>query len=346
MESAQDFARTVMVTGGAGFIGSNFIRLVLAERSGARVVNVDALTYAGCVDNLTDVQGDARYTFVRADVRDAPAMAQVFERFAPDAVVHFAAESHVDRSIADPSLFQSVNVGGTAALLEAARAAWACRDGFRAGCRFLHVSTDEVYGDLPLDPCCSDGSDAFREDAPLRPRSPYAASKAAAEMFVGAYGATYGLPIVTVRCSNNYGLRQHAEKLIPKTIERACAGLPVPLYGSGSNVRDWLYVQDCCRGVLAALEKGRAGHVYNLGGGCALPNVRLVEAVRDALHDAGAARAAAFSVEHVADRPGHDRRYAMNCEKAAAELGWRPTTPFEEGMRATVAWYLERAGVV
>ena len=189
MESAQGFARTVMVTGGAGFIGSNFVRLMLAERPDVRVVNVDALTYAGCVDNLADVQDDSRYVFVRADVRDRAAMAQAFARYAPDAAVHFAAESHVDRSIESPLLFHDVNAGGTVALLEAARDAWACGDGFREGCLFVHVSTDEVYGDLPFD---SRGDDAFREDAPLRPRSPYAASKAAAEMFVRAYGSTYG----------------------------------------------------------------------------------------------------------------------------------------------------------
>ncbi len=343
MDWAQGFARTVVVTGGAGFIGSNFVRLMLARRPDVRVVNVDALTYAGCADNLADVQDDPRYVFVRADVRDRAAMARVFARYAPDAAVHFAAESHVDRSIENPLLFHDVNAGGTVALLEAARDAWACGDGFREGCLFVHVSTDEVYGDLPLD---SREDDAFREGAPLCPRSPYAASKAAAEMFVRAYGSTYGLPAAVVRCSNNYGPRQHEEKLIPKTIACACAGLPVPLYGSGLNVRDWLYVEDCCGGVLAALEKGRPGQAYNLGGGCALPNVRLIEAVRSALADAGFDRAAAFVVEHVADRKGHDRRYAMNCEKAAAELGWRPTTPFDEGMRATVAWYLDRAGIV
>lgn len=389
MGSTGNGAQTILVTGGSGFIGSNFIRFVLAERADVRVVNMDALTYAADPRNLADVQDDARYVFVRADVRDASAIDGVFARFSPDAVVHFAAESHVDRSIAAPGLFQETNVGGTVAVLEAARRCWSSADGVREGHVFVHVSTDEVYGDLPLEEdvsdaacalgcasglpsgrgaspraaalpdeadeafaaaCCgtktrTSAADAFVEDSPLLPRSPYAASKAAAEMFVRSYRQTYGLPAVIVRCSNNYGPRQHEEKLIPKTIACACAGVPVPLYGSGLNVRDWLYVKDCCRGVLAALEKGRPGQAYNLGGGCALPNVRLIEAVRSALSEAGFDRAAAFSVERVADRKGHDRRYAMNCEKAAAELGWRPTMSFEEGMRATVAWYLKRAGI-
>lgn len=334
--------RTFLVTGGAGFIGSHFVRMLLRERSDAFVANVDALTYAAAPCNPTDVEDDGRYAFVRADVRDADAMRAAFARYRPDVVVHFAAESHVDRSIADPMLFQDVNVGGTATLLEAARGAWACDEGGE-GRLFVHVSTDEVYGDLPFEPADATGSsDAFREDAPLRPRSPYAASKAAAEIFVRAYGETYGLPAIIVRCSNNYGPRQHAEKLIPKAISCALAGKPLPLYGSGRNVRDWLYVDDCCRGILAAARKGRPGEAYNLGGACPVSNGSLLLVLQDELRTASAGRLS-LGFEHVADRLGHDRRYAMDCKKAAAELGWRPTTAFREGLRSTVAWYLARA---
>ncbi|MDO4443537.1 MAG: dTDP-glucose 4,6-dehydratase [Slackia sp.] len=348
--------QTFLVTGGAGFIGSNFIRLLLDECDDAFVVNVDLLTYAADPCNLAGVEGDGRYAFVRADARDASAMAGVFSRFAPDVVIHFAAESHVDRSIAHPLLFQETNVGATVALLEAARSHWERGGGFRDGCMFVHVSTDEVYGDLPLEPVrptasrastssacapCPWDVDAFCEDASLRPRSPYAASKASAEMFVRSYGETYGLPAVVVRCSNNYGPHQHEEKLIPKAIACALSGEPFPLYGSGANVRDWLYVKDCCRGILAAMRYGRAGEAYNLAGGCAMANLQLIDALRAALRDASAGRLA-LGIEHVADRPGHDRRYAMNGEKAAAELGWRPEMPFADGLRTTVAWYLRR----
>lgn len=335
--------QTFLVTGGAGFIGSHFIRLLLEERPDAFVVNVDALTYAAGPCSPADVEGDGRYAFVHADVRNEAAMRAVFARYRPDVVVHFAAESHVDRSIENPMLFQDVNVRGTATLLEAAHGVWACDEGGGEGCLFVYVSTDEVYGDLPFEPVDATGfSDAFREDAPLRPRSPYAASKAAAEMFVRAYGETYGLPAVVVRCSNNYGPRQHAEKLIPKAIACALAGKPLPLYGSGRNVRDWLYVDDCCRGILAAACKGRPGEAYNLGGACPVSNAALLLALQDELRVASADRLS-IEFEHVADRPGHDRRYAMDCGKAAAELGWRPTTAFREGLRSTVAWYLARA---
>lgn len=336
---AGDFVQTFLVTGGAGFIGSHFIGALSALPEDVRVVNVDALTYASTPSLSDEAARDGRCVFVHADVRDEAAMRVVFARYRPDIVVHFAAESHVDRSIADPMLFQDVNVGGTATLLEAARSAWACGEGRL----FVHVSTDEVYGDLPFEPADATGSsDAFREDAPLRPRSPYAASKAAAEMFVRAYGETYGLPAVIVRCSNNYGPRQHAEKLIPKAIACALAGKPLPLYGSGRNVRDWLYVGDCCRGILAAVRKGRSGEAYNLGGACPVSNAALLLALQDELRAASEGRLS-LEFEHVADRLGHDRRYAMDCRKAAAELGWRPTTAFRDGLRSTVAWYLARA---
>lgn len=334
---------TLLVTGGSGFIGSNFVRHVLAAHPEARVVNVDALTYAADPGNLADAARNPRYAFVCADVRDAAAMADVFARFSPDTVVHFAAETHVDRSIAAPLLFHDVNAGGTVSLLEAARAAWGVQPVSSHRRLFLHVSTDEVYGHLPL---ASSGDDAFRESAPLRPRSPYAASKAAAEMYVRAFAQTYGLPTAVVRCSNNYGPRQHAEKLIPKAIACAFAGEPFPLYGAGGNVRDWLHVDDCCRGIMAAVRAGRPGEAYNLGGSCPRSNAQVLAA----LHRELPRRVAGLTLPtpatvRVSDRPGHDLRYAMNCEKAARELGWRPRIGFEEGLRSTILHYAsERPG--
>nr|WP_181448075.1 dTDP-glucose 4,6-dehydratase [Dissulfurirhabdus thermomarina] len=306
-----------MVTGGCGFIGTNFVRLVMEGRDW-EVVNLDALTYAGNPANLADLEGDPRYRFVHGRIEDAGLVAELVAGV--DAVVHFAAESHVDRSILDAQPFVVTNVLGTQVLLDAARRSPRLR-------RFVHVSTDEVYGSLgPEDP-------PFTEETPLAPNSPYAASKAASDLLARAAFKTHGLPVVVTRCSNNYGPYQFPEKLIPLMIANAWAGRPLPVYGDGLNVRDWIHVSDHCRGVLAALERGRDGEVYNLGGRCELTNL---EVVRRVLAAVGRPESL---ITHVADRPGHDRRYAMATAKAEAELGWRPEIPFDRGLAETVAWY-------
>ncbi|NDY43372.1 dTDP-glucose 4,6-dehydratase [Dissulfurirhabdus thermomarina] len=307
----------ILVTGGCGFIGTNFVRLVMEGRDW-EVVNLDALTYAGNPANLADLEGDPRYRFVHGRIEDAGLVAELVAGV--DAVVHFAAESHVDRSILDAQPFVVTNVLGTQVLLDAARRSPRLR-------RFVHVSTDEVYGSLgPEDP-------PFTEETPLAPNSPYAASKAASDLLARAAFKTHGLPVVVTRCSNNYGPYQFPEKLIPLMIANAWAGRPLPVYGDGLNVRDWIHVSDHCRGVLAALERGRDGEVYNLGGRCELTNL---EVVRRVLAAVGRPESL---ITHVADRPGHDRRYAMATAKAEAELGWRPEIPFDRGLAETVAWY-------
>ncbi|HEX7240574.1 MAG TPA: dTDP-glucose 4,6-dehydratase [Longimicrobiaceae bacterium] len=315
----------VLVTGGMGFIGSNFVRLVLAERPEWEVWNLDLLTYAGNPENLADVAGAAeaagRYRFVRADIADPEAMARVFGEGGFGAVVHFAAESHVDRSIASAAPFVRTNVVGTQVLLDAARAA-----GTR---RFVHVSTDEVYGDLEPD------EPAFTEATPIRPSSPYSASKAGSDHLALAYHRTHGMDVVVTRCSNNYGPYQFPEKLVPLMIVNALEGEPLPVYGRGDNVRDWIHVEDHCRGVLAALEGGRGGEVYNFGGASERKNLEVVRAI------ARAVGASDDLIRFVTDRPGHDRRYAIDFAKAGAELGWSPGRTFEEGLADTVRWYLE-----
>ncbi|HEX2093763.1 MAG TPA: dTDP-glucose 4,6-dehydratase [Longimicrobiaceae bacterium] len=320
--------RRVLVTGGMGFIGSNFIRLLLAERREWEVWNLDLLTYAGNPESLADVAGPAeaegRYRFVRGDIADPELVAEVFREGGFDFVAHFAAESHVDRSIASAAPFVRTNVVGTQVLLDAARAA-----GVR---RFLHVSTDEVYGDLEPD------EPAFTEDTPLRPSSPYSASKAGSDHLALAYHRTHGMDVVVTRCSNNYGPYQFPEKLIPLMIVNALEGRPLPVYGRGENVRDWIYVEDHCRGVLAALERGGAGRVYNFGGASERRNLDVVRGI------ARAVGASEELIRFVTDRPGHDRRYAIDFSRARAELGWTPSRSFEEGLRDTVRWYLENRG--
>jgi dTDP-glucose 4,6-dehydratase len=310
----------VLITGGAGFIGSNLVRLALAERPGWRVVNLDKLTYAGNPENLAGVEAHPRYRFVRGDVAEGEAVAELLRGERIDAVVHLAAESHVDRSILAPAVFIETNVGGTQALLEAAAAA-----GVK---RFLHVSTDEVYGSLGPE-------GLFTEEAPLAPSSPYAASKAASDLLALAYARTYGLHVVVTRCSNNYGPYQFPEKLLPLAIANALEGAPVPVYGDGRNVRDWIHVEDHCRGLLAALEQGRAGQVYNLGASSERQNLDLL---REVLRLLGKPESL---LQHVQDRPGHDRRYAIDASRARRELGWAPRRAFDEGLAATVAWYQE-----
>ena len=319
---------TLLVTGGAGFIGCNFVRLALAETA-ARVVILDKLTYAGSLENLADVLGDPRLTFVQGDIADRVEVRRVFAEHKPDAVVNFAAESHVDRSIEDASAFIQTNIVGAFELLEAARRH--VTDGFR----FLHVSTDEVYGSLGP-------TGAFVETTPYAPNSPYAASKASADHLVRAYHETYGLPALITNCSNNYGPYQFPEKLIPLMILNALEGKSLPIYGDGGNVRDWIYVEDHCRGVLAALQKGRPGEKYNLGGRSERTNLQIVDALCEILEaERPAARSYKELKTFVRDRPGHDRRYAIDDEKARTELGWEPRQSFESGLRATVRWYLQ-----
>ena len=323
----------LLVTGGAGFIGSNFVLSTIAA-TGEAIVNLDKLTYAGNLRNLDALRGDARHVFVRGDICDRPLVKRLLEEHRPRAIVHFAAESHVDRSISGPAEFVQTNVVGTFCLLEEAKEYWRQAGG---GFRFLHVSTDEVYGTLgPDDP-------AFTESTPFAPNSPYAASKAAADHMVRAYHHTYGLPTLTTNCSNNYGPFQFPEKLIPLMIQQALAGKPLPVYGDGQNVRDWLYVLDHCEGVRAVLERGRLGETYNIGGNSERRNIDLVNTLCGLLDELRPRRQGRYAelISFVKDRPGHDRRYAIDASKMRRELGWRPAESFETGLRKTVQWYLE-----
>jgi dTDP-glucose 4,6-dehydratase len=328
----------ILVTGGAGFIGSNFILQWIASES-ARVVNLDKLTYAGNLKNLRAVESDPRYRFERGDIVDRDCLRDLLRREQPRTIVHFAAESHVDRSIHGPDDFVRTNVNGTFSLLEEARAYWsALPEADRSSFRFLHVSTDEVYGSLGPDDA------AFSETTPYAPNSPYSASKAASDHLVRAYHHTYGLPVLTTNCSNNYGPYQFPEKLIPLMILNACAGKPLPVYGDGKNVRDWLYVEDHCRAIRTVLAGGRVGETYNIGGRSEKKNIEIVDAVCQLLdelspHDSVVPHNKL--VTFVKDRPGHDRRYAMDTRKIERELNWRPQETFESGLRKTVSWYLE-----
>jgi dTDP-glucose 4,6-dehydratase len=332
---------TLLITGGAGFIGSNLVHYALAHTSD-RLVVVDKLTYAGSLLNLERSLADPRVTFVQADIADRAAMARVFADHRPRAVLNLAAETHVDRSIDGPAPFIDTNIVGTFVLLEAATACVKARGGDQAF-RFLHVSTDEVYGALGPE-------GLFREETAYAPNSPYAASKAAADHLVRAYGHTYGLPVLITNCSNNYGPYQFPEKLIPLMILNALEGRPLPIYGDGGQIRDWLHVEDHCAGLLVALERGRPGEKYNIGGGSERTNLDLVDQVCDAL-DAlqpassnpalGGAPSYRSLKTHVPDRPGHDRRYAIDATKIREELGWRPRHDLEEGLRGTVKWYLD-----
>ncbi len=330
---------TVLVTGGAGFIGSNFVLDWLAQ-SDEPVVNLDALTYAGNLANLARLQGDARHVFVHGDITDRALLDSLLATHRPRAVVHFAAESHVDRSIHGPGAFMKTNVDGTFTLLEAARAHWATLAGDdKAAFRFHHVSTDEVYGSLgPGDP-------AFTEDHPYEPNSPYSASKAASDHLVRAWHHTYGLPVLTTNCSNNYGPFHFPEKLIPLMIVNALAGKPLPVYGDGQQVRDWLYVGDHCSGIRAVLTGGRVGETYNIGGWNEKPNLEIVHTVCALLDELQPSAEGSYQrlITHVADRPGHDRRYAIDARKIERELGWRPAETFASGIRKTVQWYLANA---
>ncbi len=331
--------RTVLVTGGAGFIGSCFIRQLLRQSDEVRIVNVDKLTYAATLSSVPDPPAE-RYQLVKGDIADQPLMRKLLELHRPDWVVNFAAESHVDRSIDSPETFVMTNVVGTFSLLDSSYRWWKelapkVQDAFR----FLHVSTDEVYGSLGA-------TGYFREDTAYAPNSPYSASKAASDHFVRAYFHTYGLPVLTTNCSNNYGPYQFREKLIPLVTMNALQGKPLPVYGDGSNIRDWLFVEDHCAAIQCVLEKGRVGEVYNIGGNSERTNLEVVQTICD-LVDELAPRSPSVSrrdlITFVTDRPGHDQRYAIDCSKLSQSLGWSPHETFQSGLRQTVAWYLDNA---
>ena len=326
---------TLLVTGGAGFIGANFVLQAVAD--GLRVVNLDKLTYAGNLDTLASLEGSERHVFVQGDIGDRALVARLLAEHRPQAIVNFAAESHVDRSIDGPAAFVETNVVGTLGLLECTRDYWRALEGVaRTAFRFLHVSTDEVYGSLG-------DQGQFTESTPYAPNSPYSASKAASDHLVRAFHHTYGLPVLTTNCSNNYGPYQFPEKLIPLVIQKALAGEPLPVYGDGLNIRDWLYVGDHCSAIRRVLEAGRVGETYNVGGNAERENLTVVKticALLDARRPLADGRARESLITFVKDRPGHDRRYAIDASKLKRELGWTPTQTFDSGMAHTVDWYL------
>jgi dTDP-glucose 4,6-dehydratase len=324
----------LLVTGGAGFIGSAVLRRAVAQ--GHQVVNVDALTYAACLENVASIAQSPLYQFEQVDIRDAAAVEAVVAKHAPDAIMHLAAESHVDRSIDGPGVFIETNVIGTFNMLQSARALWE-RQGRPAGFRFHHISTDEVFGSLPADP-----SVKFTEDTAYDPRSPYSASKASSDHLVRAWHETYGLPVVLTNCSNNYGPYHFPEKLIPVVILNALAGAPLPIYGDGSNVRDWLYVEDHAEALLTVVTKGEVGRSYNIGGENERSNLELVRTICVILDEKRPGnRPYAEQITYVTDRPGHDARYAIDPSRIREELGWSPSVTVEEGLALTVQWYLD-----
>jgi dTDP-glucose 4,6-dehydratase len=331
---------TLLVTGGAGFIGSNFVHTWLAQHDEV-LVNLDKLTYAGNLRNLQSLAADPRHHFVQGDIGDTTLVSQLLATHQPRAVLHFAAESHVDRSIHGPMDFIQTNVVGTFQLLESVRAFWAgLSPDAKQNFRFLHVSTDEVYGSLATD------APAFSETHPYEPNSPYSASKAASDHLVRAWHHTYGLPVLTTNCSNNYGPYHFPEKLIPLVIHNALAGKPLPIYGDGQQVRDWLYVEDHCKAIMRVLQDGRLGETYNVGGWNEKPNIEVVRtlcSLLDELQPRSDGQSYATQMTFVKDRPGHDRRYAIDARKLERELGWRPQETFETGLRKTVQWYLAHA---
>jgi dTDP-glucose 4,6-dehydratase len=327
--------KEVLVTGGAGFIGSHFVKLMVNNYPEYHVINLDLLTYAGKMANLSELEGCSNYTFIKGDIRDRKAVDAVFSIFNVDMIVNLAAESHVDRSIAEPEIFLTTNVIGTQVLLDIAKKYWKanpmdnnCRE-YKADVKFLQVSTDEVYGTLGA-------MGKFVETSPLLPNSPYSASKAAADLLVRAYYETYGLPMNITRCSNNYGPYQHQEKLIPLMITNCFNNQHLPVYGDGLQVRDWIYVEDHCSALDAVLHRGRTGEVYNIGGNCEKTNMEVVTMIVHLMEREQSL------IRHVKDRPGHDRRYAINCSKICEELGWRPNYDFEQGIVKTIQWYESR----
>lgn len=334
--------RNILITGGAGFIGSNFIRHLLEMDKTVRVVNLDLLTYAGSLQNLTQLPDANRYTFIQGDIGDIPLIEKILKQYQIDTIVHFAAESHVDRSISGPAQFIYTNVLGTFSLLESARKYWLVENKWNASnCRFHHISTDEVYGSLTSE------ADAFSEVSRYAPNSPYSASKAGSDHLVRAYFHTYQLPITISHCSNNYGPYQHPEKFIPTVIHSCMNNLPIPIYGKGENVRDWIYVEDHCRGVLAVLKKGRLGEVYHLGGQYEVSNIQVAEHICRLMDEYRPQKHSYTElISYVADRPGHDWRYAMNITKAKQELGWSPQENFENGLKKTIFYYQGYASIL
>ena len=329
--------KTYLVTGGAGFIGSNFIIYMLNKYRDIKIINVDSLTYAGNLENLKSVENDPNYSFVQADIRDHDAISRIFADNTVDYVVNFAAESHVDRSISDPEIFVRTNVLGTVNLLNIAKAAWQTGDDtYREGVKFHQVSTDEVYGSL--------GSEGFfMETSPLCPHSPYSSSKASADMFVKAYYDTYKLPINITRCSNNYGPYQFPEKLIPLILNNTLAHKDLPVYGDGMQVRDWLYVDDHCKAIDMVIRNAKVGEVYNVGGHNERPNIFIVKTIIDYVKENVDSTVGEHMIKHVTDRKGHDRRYGIDPEKIKNDLGWYPETTFEVGIKKTLKWYLDNA---
>jgi dTDP-glucose 4,6-dehydratase len=325
---------TILVTGGCGFIGSCFVLQQMQQYPDIHLINLDALTYAGNPDNVKEIADDSRYTFVQADVADRPAVEAVFREYHPTQVVHFAAESHVDRSIDGPDVFVRTNVLGTQVMLDVARKQWqqdACMD----TARFLYISTDEVYGDLPLE-----STEKFTEHSPIKPSSPYSVSKAAGDLMAQAYHRTYGMPTLITRSSNNYGPRQYPEKLIPLTIKKVLAGEPIPVYGDGLNVRDWLYVEDNCRAIDLVLRKATPGTIYNVGGGNELSNIDLIHLLLHALAQQTGNPEETYTklITFVPDRPGHDRRYALDTGKARSMLDWSTRASFERQIQRCLTW--------
>ena len=323
----------ILVTGGAGFIGSNFVKLILNRYSNLKIINIDKLTYAGNLENLRDISANANYTFIKSDIRDRETIDEVFDYYSIDTVVNFAAESHVDRSIEEPEVFLTTNVIGTQVLLDVAKKHWKvnpkdkyCKE-YNPGVKFLQVSTDEVYGSL-------DATSVFVETMPLLPNSPYSASKASADMIVRAYHETFGMPVNITRCSNNYGPYQFPEKLIPLTINNCLKEKDLPVYGDGMQVRDWLHVFDHCSAITTVLFKGVNGEVYNIGGNNEKANIEIVKLIINTLGKTESL------IKYVKDRPGHDRRYAIDNTKITTQLGWKPVYSFEQGMQETIEWYL------
>ncbi|ACI18686.1 dTDP-glucose 4,6-dehydratase [Dictyoglomus thermophilum] len=329
--------KIILITGGAGFIGSNFIHYMLNKYPEYEIVNLDKLTYAGNLENLKEVENNKNYHFVKGDITNRELVEHIFEEFNPQYVVNFAAESHVDRSIEGPEIFVKTNVYGTHVLLDVAKEYWENKK--MEDVRFIQISTDEVYGSLPLE-----SKEKFTEESPLRPNSPYSATKAGADLICRSYFITYNFPVIITRSSNNFGPRQYPEKLIPLTIKRALEGKPIPVYGDGQNVRDWLYVEDNCKGIDLVLHKGRIGEIYNIGGGNEWKNIDLVNLICGIIAEIKGEDAERYKrlITFVKDRPGHDRRYALSIEKIKSELGWKPESDFLEALKFTVKWYMER----